>query len=150
MSEDRPIDSSDVKTARNYLEALKVELRGREETEVALGIISKHLDALEDKIRSKKIVSVHYSRLVLLSLMMLQKEKVMFSNVTFEDLVNLGVERKRLVLVDAKISDLSKSLTTDVKSHLKDLASRLNGIYDCVNMDVRRIDHFAFWLSKLL
>lgn len=65
MSEDRPIDFSEVKTARNSLEALKVELRGRKATE-ALGIISRHLDVLEDKKRTKKIVSLHYSRLVLI------------------------------------------------------------------------------------
>ena len=75
--------------------------------------------------------------------MILQKEKVMFSNVTSEDLVKLGIERKRLVLVDAKISGLTKSLTPEAKSHMKDLDSRLKGIYDCVNMDVRQFFYFT-------
>jgi hypothetical protein len=76
---------------------------------------------------------------MLLPLMIFQKENVMFSDVTNEDLKNLGVERKPLVLVDAKLSDLTKSLTMEAKAHIQDLKTRIDDIYACVNMEVRLV-----------
>jgi hypothetical protein len=42
MSEGRPIDLSEVEKARDSLEALLIELRGREDAEEALRIISEY------------------------------------------------------------------------------------------------------------
>jgi hypothetical protein len=61
----------------------------------------------------------------------------MFSDLNDEDLESLGVERKSLVLLDAKISDLTKSLTSKAKRHIQDLQTRINDIYSCVNRGVR-------------
>jgi hypothetical protein len=53
-----------------------------------------------------------------------------------QDLMEVGVERKHLYLVDANIRKLTKELTTDAEAQIADLKSRIKEIYECVNMDV--------------
>ena len=59
-----------------------------------------------------------------------------FSTVSSEDLEKAGVRRKRLIFVPAKITDLTKRLTSDAEVQIADLHTRIKDIYACVNMDV--------------
>ena len=49
----------------------------------------------------------------------------------------VGVKRKRLVFVPAKLTDLTKGLTPEAEAQIADLHTRIKDIYACVNMDVR-------------
>jgi len=60
---------------------------------------------------------------------------VIFSTVALEDLKKAGVTRKRLVFVPAKITELTKGLTTKAEAEIIDLHSRIKKIYARVNMD---------------
>lgn len=74
-----------------------------------------------------------------------QNQTVTFSTLSSEDLMKVGVERKHLALVDANISKLTKELTTDAEAQIADLNSRIEEIYECVNMDARlALITFAF------
>ena len=69
-----------------------------------------------------------------------------FSNITFEDLKDLGVEKKSLTLVDANLTKLAKGMTAGAKAQIKDLHATLSEIYECVNMDVRLLQSSLFIL----
>ncbi|KAN0130273.1 hypothetical protein V8E53_011896, partial [Lactarius tabidus] len=63
-------------------------------------------------------------------------QTVTLSRVSSAELMEVGVERKHLYLVDANIRKLTKELTTDAEAQIADLKSRIKEIYGCVNMDV--------------
>ncbi|KAN0128991.1 hypothetical protein V8E53_013141 [Lactarius tabidus] len=66
-----------------------------------------------------------------------QNQTVTFSTVSPGDLMEVGVEWKHLYLVGTNISKLTKELTTDAGAQIADLNSRIEEIYECVNMDMR-------------
>jgi hypothetical protein len=124
-----------MRMALNRLEALKVELDGIEETEEELHTISDHVLALENILKgAKKPVRCIFLALYLLLIMF---QRVTFSTNAAEDLKKAGVTRKRLVFEPAKVTELTKGLTTNAEAEIVDLHSRIKKIYARVNMDVR-------------
>ena len=79
----------------------------------------------------------HSSHYVQSLLMILQTVSLSESTISFDDLTKVSIQEKRLVLANAKLSDLTKGLTTDAEAHIVDLDSTIAGIYEGVNADVR-------------
>ena len=67
---------------------------------------------------------------MLLQLLMILQTSLSESTISFDDLTKVGIQGKRLVLVNAKISDLTEGLTTDAEAHIADLDSTIEEIYD--------------------
>ncbi|KAF8345411.1 hypothetical protein F5887DRAFT_1061787 [Amanita rubescens] len=116
--QDSSVDLSKMRMALNYLEALKEELDGIEETEEELRTISEHFTALEDILNGAK------------------KPRVTFSTVSSEDLKKAGVKRN---FCAREKTDLTKELTSDAEAQIADLHTRIKDIYAGVNMDVLAI-----------
>ena len=70
------------------------------------------------------------------------------STISFDDLTKVGIQGKRLVLANVKISDLTKGMTTDAEAHIADLDSTIEEIYEGVNTDVR-LSLITFAFSRL-
>lgn len=95
---------------------LKEELDGIEETEEELRTILEHVTALEDILKGSK-KAVYYIFLTLILFMTLYR--VNFSTGSSEDLKRAGVKRKRLVFALAKITNLTKGLTSDAETQFE-------------------------------
>ena len=133
--QDSPVDLSKMRMALNRLEALKEELDGIEETEEELHTIPDHVLALENILKDvKKPV-----RCIFLELCTTINDapESDFLNSSSEDLKKAGVARKRLAFEPAKVTELTKGLTTNAEAEIVDLHSRIKKIYARVNMDVR-------------
>jgi hypothetical protein len=72
-----------------------------------------------------------------------------FSTATAEDLRKAGVTRRQLVFEPAKVTELTKGLTTNAEAEIADLHSRIKKIYARVNMDVH-LATITFRLSNLI
>ena len=66
----------------------------------------------------------HSSHHVLSLLMILQTVSLSESTISFDD-TKVGIQGKRLVLANAKISDLTEGLSTDAEAHIADLDSTI-------------------------
>ena len=66
----------------------------------------------------------HSSHYVLSLLMILQTVSLSESTISFDD-TKVGIQGKRLVLANAKISDLTEGLSTDAEAHIADLDSTI-------------------------
>ena len=64
-------------------------------------------------------------------------QRVAFSDMSFDDLTELGVKERELALVEANLKRLTKGQTADTRAKIENLETRLTSIYECVNMDVR-------------
>ena len=73
-----------------------------------------------------------------------------FSDITFEDLTELGVKNRVLVVGEAILKELTKGQTADTKAKIQDLQSRLTSIYEVINIDVCIVAACSFWLTKSL
>ena len=73
-----------------------------------------------------------------------------FSDITFEDLTELGVKKRDLVVREANLKELTKGQTADTKAKIQDLQSRLTSIYEVINIDVCIVAACSFWLTKSL
>ena len=66
----------------------------------------------------------HSSHYVQSLLMILQTVSLSESTISFDD-TKVGIQGKRLVLANAKISDLTEGLSTDAEAHIADLDSTI-------------------------
>ena len=64
-------------------------------------------------------------------------QRVAFSDMSFDDLTELGVKERMLALAEANLKRLTKGQTADTRAKIENLETRLTSIYECVNMDVR-------------
>lgn len=115
--QDSPVDLSKMRMALQSLDALKAELDSIQETEGELDVIFKHVEVLEDILKSAK------------------KPRLTFSTVKSEDLSNVGVVRKLLFFDSFQVAELAKALPANLEAEVTDLHSRIKKIYGSVNME---------------
>jgi hypothetical protein len=137
-----PASTAEIAEMRSCIESIKLEVIKKElatqrtfntcwETINRVeNLLNDDADAQTDA-QNQEYYSSHH---VLFLLTILQT--VTLSRVSSAELMEVGVERKHLYLVDANIRKLTKELTTDAEAQIADLKSRINEIYGCVNMDV--------------
>jgi sugar-specific transcriptional regulator TrmB len=138
--------SMSIARTQSCIESIKLEATKNERaTERAVNTFWETIHNVENLLNNAQN-QVYYSSHSTYALLFLTTiQTVTFSTLSSEDLMKVGVERKHLALVDANISKLTKELTTDAEAQIADLNSRIEEIYECVNMDARlALITFAF------
>jgi hypothetical protein len=137
--------STSIARTQSCIESIKLEATKNERaTERAFNTFWETIHNVENLLNNAQN-QVYYSSHSTYVLFLTIIQTVTFSTLSSEDLMKVGVERKHLALVDANISKLTKELTTDAEAQIADLNSRIEEIYESVNMDARlALITFAF------
>ena len=137
--QDSPVDLTKMIMAMQRVQALKEELAGIEETEGEMEALMTHVNSLEEILRSAK-------KPVRGFLLVMGREgivanapvdqRISFSSVSREDLLNIGVSRQRLVFLPECVAKMVSNMEPRIIDEVRCLRSRIQDIYRHVNMDV--------------
>jgi hypothetical protein len=137
--QDSPVDLTKMKMAMQRVRALKEELAGIEETEGEVEALMTHVNSLEEILRSAKkpvcgfLLVVGYEGIIANTAVY---QRISFSSVSREDLLNLGVARQRLVFLPECVAKMVSNMEPRIIDEVRCLRCRIQDIYRHVNMDV--------------